>query len=427
MMPSGVGAISPACKLKERRSERGSALLIVFLFAAVLAISLYMEMPIVVFEAKRAKEQLLVDRGSEYAHAVKLYYRKFRAYPSSIDQLENTNRMRFLRHRFKDPMTGQDNWRLLHAGPGGQLTDSKVNPIGLNANGQGPATNNNASGFGTSSSGFANSTSFGNGNTGTSSFAASANAPPNTSVGGSAGNGTPGVAGGLPQRAAEMPLNGGGVSGAVTNADPTQSLLPTSAPDSGVQPINSQAAVSTPAGIPSAPGQQAQSASGASLSNPMQGVQGLFNNPNPSNPSNTATAAPLTNTGGANGTSPAGASFGITSTSSSGMGVMQSGGIAGVASTGKGESIKRVNDQSDYSLWEFYYDPTKDTAGVGQSGINPLSGVSQPANNTNVSAPSNSTFASPSSSPATSPSTPGSPASGTTAPAGSGSNPPVQL
>lgn len=37
-----------------------------------------------------------------------------------------------------------------------------------------------------------------------------------------------------------------------------------------------------------------------------------------------------------------------------------SGGLAGVASKARGESIKVVNDQVDYSLWEFYYDPTKD-------------------------------------------------------------------
>jgi hypothetical protein len=59
------------------------------------------------------------------------------------------------------------------------------------------------------------------------------------------------------------------------------------------------------------------------------------------------------------------------------MGVIQTGGIAGVASLAKGSSIKTVNDQTDYSLWEFYYDPTKDTSIVGQSGINPLNGAGQ--------------------------------------------------
>ena len=102
-----------ACLLRAPlRRERGSALLIVFVFSAMIAIMLYMELPVVAFEAERAKEQLLIDRGNEYAHAVKLFARKFGMYPASIDQLENTNRMRFLRHRFKDPLTGNDDWRL---------------------------------------------------------------------------------------------------------------------------------------------------------------------------------------------------------------------------------------------------------------------------------------------------------------------------
>src|ERR1700693_5482874 len=126
-------------------SQRGSALLIVFVFAAFVAIMLYREMPVAVFEAKRQKEQMLIDRGEQYKRAFKLFYKKFGMYPASIQQLEDTNRMRFLRQRFKDPFTGKDDWRLLHMGPGGMLIDSKVNPL---------RTNNqagNASGLGSNS------------------------------------------------------------------------------------------------------------------------------------------------------------------------------------------------------------------------------------------------------------------------------------
>ena len=141
-----------------RDQEQGSALLIVFVFAAMVAIMLYMELPVAVFEAKRQKEELLVDRGEEYAHAVRLFVRKTGHYPASLDQLEDTNRMRFLRHRFKDPFTGKNDWRLLHAGPGGMLIDSKIktnNPLGT----AGPASGN-GSGFG-SNSGFGSKSSFG--------------------------------------------------------------------------------------------------------------------------------------------------------------------------------------------------------------------------------------------------------------------------
>ena len=49
-----------------------------------------------------AEEQLAIDRGDEYKRAVKLYVRKFQTFPPSIEALENTNRMRFLRNRYVD-------------------------------------------------------------------------------------------------------------------------------------------------------------------------------------------------------------------------------------------------------------------------------------------------------------------------------------
>ena len=43
---------------RRRARQNGSALLIVFVFAAMIAIMLYKEMPVVAFEAQRQKEQL---------------------------------------------------------------------------------------------------------------------------------------------------------------------------------------------------------------------------------------------------------------------------------------------------------------------------------------------------------------------------------
>jgi hypothetical protein len=108
------------------RCDSGFALLFVFLLAAAIAISLYMEMPRMVFESQRELEATLIDRGEQYRRAIQLYYRKTGTYPPSLDALENTNGMRFLRRRYPDPMTGKDDWRLVHIGPGGVLTDSLV-------------------------------------------------------------------------------------------------------------------------------------------------------------------------------------------------------------------------------------------------------------------------------------------------------------
>ena len=104
--------------------ESGFILIFVMAMAAAIAIALFAAMPRVAFEAQRQKEQVLISRGEEYKRAIQLYVRKFSRYPATLEALENTNNMRFLRRRYKDPMTGKDEWRLIHAGPGGVFTDS---------------------------------------------------------------------------------------------------------------------------------------------------------------------------------------------------------------------------------------------------------------------------------------------------------------
>ena len=58
--------MKPVSRRQERSGESGFAMLLVFVMAASIAITLYMEMPRFAFEAQRAKEQLLVDRGEQY-------------------------------------------------------------------------------------------------------------------------------------------------------------------------------------------------------------------------------------------------------------------------------------------------------------------------------------------------------------------------
>jgi type II secretory pathway pseudopilin PulG len=109
--------------LKRRRQESGFALLLVLLMAAVIAISLYMEIPRVAFEAQRQKEQLLIERGEQYKRAIQVFYTTNKRYPARIEELESLNGRRFLRRRYIDPMTGKDEWRLVHI-QNGVLTDS---------------------------------------------------------------------------------------------------------------------------------------------------------------------------------------------------------------------------------------------------------------------------------------------------------------
>src|SRR5579872_6562728 len=111
---------------RRRRSESGFALLLVFLMAAIVAITLYMEIPRVAFQAQRNKEQLLMERGEQYKIAIRRFIQANNRWPANLDELESLNNRRFLRRRYKDPMTGKDEWRLIHIN-NGVLTDSKNN------------------------------------------------------------------------------------------------------------------------------------------------------------------------------------------------------------------------------------------------------------------------------------------------------------
>jgi hypothetical protein len=114
--------------MKRRRKDSGFAMLFVFLMAACVAITLYTEIPRVAFEAERQRELLLVDRGNQFKRAIQVFVtdktnNPMHRYPSSIDELESFNGHRYLRHKYVDPMTGKDEWRLVHIN-GGVLTDS---------------------------------------------------------------------------------------------------------------------------------------------------------------------------------------------------------------------------------------------------------------------------------------------------------------
>jgi hypothetical protein len=113
--------------MKRRRQEGGFAMLLVFLMAAIIAISLYNEIPRVSFESQRAKEQLLIERGEQYQRAIKVFVRANKRYPASIQELESLSNHRYLRKQYIDPMTGKKEWRIIHIGPGGVFTDSLVN------------------------------------------------------------------------------------------------------------------------------------------------------------------------------------------------------------------------------------------------------------------------------------------------------------
>jgi type II secretory pathway pseudopilin PulG len=101
---------------EERHEEQGFMLvgLIVAIFFVLLALSV--AAPKVAQQLRREREVEAVHRGNQYVRAIRLYYRKFGHYPGSIEQLEKTNNIRFLRQRYVDPITDKDDWRLIKVG-----------------------------------------------------------------------------------------------------------------------------------------------------------------------------------------------------------------------------------------------------------------------------------------------------------------------
>jgi hypothetical protein len=108
------------------------------------------EAPRIGQQIKREKEEELVHRGKDYATAVKRFVHKNGGrYPVSVEQLENTNHIRFLRKKYVDPMTGDSDWKMVHVGeaeikipaPNPGLSGGRGQNPGLSGGTGGPNTN----------------------------------------------------------------------------------------------------------------------------------------------------------------------------------------------------------------------------------------------------------------------------------------------
>jgi type II secretory pathway pseudopilin PulG len=99
-----------------RAKQDGYILLVLLLMVAMLMLAVTAVAPRIAQQAKRDRENEMIHRGAEYARAIKRFYRKFGRYPTSLDQLKDTNHLRFLRKAYADPMTQDGKWKLLHPG-----------------------------------------------------------------------------------------------------------------------------------------------------------------------------------------------------------------------------------------------------------------------------------------------------------------------
>jgi len=332
-----------------KNGESGYALLLIFAMAAAIALMLYVELPRVAFEKQRDREQVLIERGEQYKRAIQLYFRKFQKYPPTIEALENTNNVRFLRRRYPDPLTGKDEWRLIHVGPGGLFTDSLTQK---RKNGDQPAANLNT--FITEGAAVGSALPDNqSGPAGPPRRRSEGGQPqPGSDVGASSGvpgqttgdpaqqqglvPGQPGVAPG------QMPVPGAPTVGGV-DAGTTPGAYPASAPGSPNFPPGQAGGTGQPTADPSQPGSYTPGASPYQAgTTPADLINNLLRQP--SRPAPGAVPGMM------------GGQVAITTP-----------GIAGVASKVEKHSIKVYNEHDKYNLWEFIYDYTKDLTGAGRA------------------------------------------------------------
>ena len=202
-----------------RRQEAEEGFMLVGLIVAIFLILLVLSVaaPKMAQSLKRDSEVEAVHRGNQYVRAIRVFYRKMHTYPGSIEQLEKTNNIRFLRQRYVDPVTGKDDWRLIHVG------EAKTTVKGF----FGQPLAGLTPGLGSAAS-LASGSGIGTGATGSGQQAGSGGAYGNTSFGGSAfGGSSPGAGGSGLGGGSTMPtLGGSSTSGTSTLGGGTGSSGP---------------------------------------------------------------------------------------------------------------------------------------------------------------------------------------------------------
>ena len=107
------------------RRESGFSLAALIFFMTASSILLAVAVPAYQMQDRRDREAELIFRGEEYARAIQKFQRKFAVYPPSLDALEETNGIRFLRRQYTDPVSGKA-FRLISINADGSVSGSTV-------------------------------------------------------------------------------------------------------------------------------------------------------------------------------------------------------------------------------------------------------------------------------------------------------------
>ena len=319
-----VQRVRPA-KHSSGSNAKGYVLLAVMLLITLMLIAMSIELPRIAQQVKRAKEEELVNRGMDYARAVKRFYHKTNAYPNSIDQLKDTNHIRFLRKEYKDPITGESEWKLVHVNEAEIKIPQGNGPQGLQGSNPGLVGGGN------------NSTAQPGGTAGVNPGAAGANGFSGGSSGLSGGSsGLSGGSSGLSGSSSGLSGGSSGLSGGSTGLSGGSTLS-----GSGTG-LTGSTTGQNPGGTGGVTPQSGNTQGGSSLGGSSQGgaSQG---------------GSGALQTSGIGLSNPTGQTFG-------------GGQIIGFASTSKKTSIKEFNEKSEYDQWYFVYDPRLEQQGPNQIG-----------------------------------------------------------
>src|SRR5258708_12874499 len=95
-------------------------LITLMLALALITIALLTVVPEIGQQIRRDREEEMRHRGTSYMRAIQHFYKKLGPYPMRVEELENTNNIRYLPNPHKDPMTKHppthqhNNFNLLH-------------------------------------------------------------------------------------------------------------------------------------------------------------------------------------------------------------------------------------------------------------------------------------------------------------------------
>jgi type II secretory pathway pseudopilin PulG len=118
---------------------------------AIMGVALSVALPVWRTVVQREREEELVFRGRQYARAIGLFQRRFaNAYPPSLDVLVE---QKFLRKKFKDPMTEDGAFQVLYQGSALAVSGGRGTQAGATGRQMGGGSSASGAGAGSAAGG----------------------------------------------------------------------------------------------------------------------------------------------------------------------------------------------------------------------------------------------------------------------------------